>query len=161
MIDASTAKHEQYGFADFDLDAFPVLARAVANEAPAVSTKIEWLMPDRTVAKNYTQIFRVPYTHKHGDQGMKAKKLNELLQCCERALEHGAPSSWKSHNYQYGTCGGYRHYLGRDLTDADRISLRVLRSPVWRERVGEYDEVNDYTQTDEWLCEISLEVVPG
>lgn len=149
---------------------FPTLATAVVGSYPANSTKIAWMTPDGTVWENHTQIIRFPYegaapegSEGSGNDGDASEALFKFLAAIECALVDGIPG----HAAHTRTCGGYRHYLHRELVeDGDVLRLRPLREPFLWEFDHAYDPNTDsWTELRsprfEWLAEFSLEVSPG
>lgn len=164
---------------------FPLLARALAASVPAKSCKIEWIGAGGVVQENYTSILRYPY-QQSAEQGSAsrgedtrppAESLTEFLRGVEVTLWDGMPTI-ESGKWYRTTCGGVRHFLGRDPQGDDSIILRPLREPfMW---TWTHDFVDDETgavvgyDSDrpahwvekeqplyEWLAEFSLEVTPA
>lgn len=136
---------------------FPTIARAAKETAPAHDAVINWIFKkDGGVVSwwNYTQIFRAVW----GEWSplSKAETLTKFLREIEEVLEHGTryrpnhPDPWPSF------CGGYRFFLNSDLRDGDTLILRPLREPMLREITAPEDPSRSY----EWICELSLEVIP-
>lgn len=132
---------------------FPLLERATKNIRPARSTKVEWVSRNHKVGtrpaafSNYTQITRTPFD----TASMTASDaLRKHLESIEQTLEHGVPS-YDAVN-ALATCGGYRHYLGRDLRRRDKLTFRPLRDLAYRDCGN---------STFEWLTEFSLQVEPA
>lgn len=165
-------------------DEFPILARAVRETMPAHDVRIEWLVETLTAGTwpptegivsrfhrarwfNYQQIFRYPY-HGPTPQGSEmtgghdsvANARTAFLARVEQTLIYGVP-----HRDLYApitACGGYKHFLGREINDADVLKLRPLREPFlwtheWDYEIGVPLDTPKY----EWLAEVSLQVVPG
>ena len=137
---------------------YPTLARAQANSRPANRERIEWTVDVNSTLRsdvwhNYTQIIRWAYS---ADED-KERATDEFLTAVEKVLVHGVPSSIVN-PHPFTTCGGYRHYLGRELNDNDVITLRPLREPRFM-RLDRYGVPLD-TPVYEWLAEFSLQVVP-
>jgi hypothetical protein len=152
---------------------FPTLARAARNTQPAHDVVIEWLVdgpngPERW--RNFTQIVRWPYkgateqgARSRGSDENSHKAVVAFLRCVDETLRDGRPHR-ETTGMPIAWCGGYRHYLGRELTDSDILVLRPLREPFlwthdWKFRDREWVEL--YTPEYEWLAEFSLEVIPG
>jgi len=146
-----------YTFDDLIVDReeeFPVLARAVANMAPATNPKIEWLVGENDKGtlicwSNYCQIVRVPYQSEDHE-----KFKTEFLAAIEKILIYGIPSI-QTEPFTLRTCGGFLHYLGRELEDGDVIRLRPLRNVRYYLNEGLNGDIT------EWLAEFSLQVVPA
>jgi hypothetical protein len=99
------------------------------------------------------------------------KKMIEHLRDVERSLEFGAArkvvtyemrqdedGDWYIYENVLQFCGGYRHFLGRDLADNDTIRLRPLRDLVLLKN-RQAPDFDGYAE--EWLSEFSLEVTPA
>lgn len=171
-------KHDEHTFADLlegRGDQFPVLARAVANSVRASNVFVEWIDPDGTQRRNEQQIVRYPYNafagaaegaSAHPQDDRKEDQLELFLAAVEQVLIDGTPTEGRaSLRVPIRTCGGYKHFLGRELEDGDVLSLRPLRDPMWRlyTHTG-WDREDGPIKLDhpigEWLCEVSLEVIP-
>jgi len=139
-----------------------VLSRAAANTQPMCAGQHEWIVDvGEEPLTNFTSIVRYPYRAQLGLSGYDAeaeKALTKLLETVELVLTHGVPASRKDGS-PYFSCGGYRHYLGRDLVDSDELTLLVYRHPFLRcsdhnVATGEYYDLGAY----DWLAEFSLMV---
>lgn len=142
-------------------DEFPNLALAVADANPARNPTIEWLEQNDEglyTVKNYTQIVRFPFT---GIEN-RERQTTLLLTVVDQIIEYGRPQRAQPDTPPWSTCGGYRHFLGREVRDGDIVQLRALREPVLRSEdhnvaTGEYYDFPRY----EWLAEVSLLVIPS
>lgn len=173
-------KKEDFAFAELVQGRekeFPTLARAAQNSRPANDVRIEWTLNKFDGGKigwgiwhNYQQIFRYPYcgpvrqgSDSQGGHTSPDTARTEFLHSVEQVLIHGQPfRALEGTGMPYTCCGGYRHFLGRDLSPADTLSLRPLREPFlwtheWDYELGVPLETPKY----EWLAEVSLQVVPG
>ena len=113
--------------------------------------------------RNPAQIFRQPFNYKldKSDLREKSDEARERMKASlEQSFVHGAPSVFtlKDDNSveSFGTLGGVRHWLGRDLEPGDEIAVAVLYPMTLKLAVGEHDLFNDYVQTGEWITEVSL-----
>lgn len=156
-------------------DDYPTLARAVRGTSPAHDVRIEWLVDalgGHYIWHNYQQIFRFPYrgpvqqgSDSEGGHDSAQEARKAFLAAVEQTLEHGVPSDERARlRMPITSCGGYRHFLGRDLNKNDRLVLRPLREPFlwtheWGMVQGEWTALD--TPKYEWLAETSLMVVPG
>lgn len=129
---------------------YPTLCRAILNEKPAVSPKIEWLLTAidgvHRVEWNYTQILRVPFDPVKKDV---REGLEEMLADVEKTLVNGHRNAQPEGGLVTRLCGGTRFFLGRDAQPDDYVSLRTLRAPTLLSR-GWHGA--------EWLCEFSVMV---
>lgn len=135
---------------------WPLLARALEERRPALSTKIEWLVdeygPELTISRrakhNFTQIFR--------DADLEA-----LLDRLEFELRRGRRSFNVETPQPFPTFGGVYEILGRWPTERDTVRLYVLRDLFERQiTVNEYGVPLD-TPRSEWICEVSLMAASG
>jgi hypothetical protein len=165
-------KKEGHTFAELVQDRevdFPTLARAARNTRRAISVRVEWMADSDdgpTVWTNFTQIVRHPYRATHGEpsNAIHNAALVGFLAAIERILVDGVPAREEVGMAPISWCGGYRHYLGRELADDDLLVLKVLREPFrwthdWKHRDGEWMALD--TPEYEWLAEFTLEVTPG
>ncbi len=156
-------RKEDFPFAQYADDKYPLLKIAAANQQRASSYKVEWLVDGQWDNRweNFTQIFRTPFTPdpESGDREMW-RALERHLQDVENALWFGNPSyvssSERHHGHPIGTCGGALHYLKREPLSADTFVLRVLQDCVLLK-----DRGVAANRVDEFLSEISLQVNPA
>lgn len=139
---------------------FPTLARAATHTVPAHDVVIYWMTDANAESlTNFQQIFRTNCKTSPDKDATQAtaEALTELLTKINLTLRHGDPGRQDFRMW----CGGYRHYLGRDLTDDDKLILRPLSEPFLR--VIEQDEFDVYLDYPiyEWIAETSLQVVPA
>lgn len=148
---------------------YPTLARAIERMDAALSTKIEWLLPNPTRAEyNYTQILRTPFSitgteralSYDGDANLRKLRLEQLhrhLADAEKTVRFGKRSIRYSGHFSDGqlirtplhTCGGICEFK------AGRPSLMVLRDLVLLQN----RQMNDSdTYAEEFLSEFSLRV---
>lgn len=131
---------------------FPILARAAFNIWQTQTPGFAWVVPDKygcdTALINHCQIARTPFSYSHINRD---EALDRHFEIVEGTLVHGIP------RHEQGglrTCGGVRHYLGRDISDGDTINLVVMRDLALltnRQIPGE-------ERIDEWLSEFTLRV---
>lgn len=164
---------------------FPLLRRAVKNQKPAFSTKVEWLANDRRGRRyaehNWTTIFRNPWgvtntfrssrlyrdtsTSRKEREILGAEYVKERLKALEghlTAIEHSLKYGVRSVDYNapYGMCthmGGVLDVLERkrNILRSDKLTLRVLRDLV----ILTNRQANDADEyREEWLSEVTLEV---
>jgi hypothetical protein len=155
-------KPEDIGFENVGDYRYPLLRAALRDARPAISFKVEWLVdtPSRDPWVNYTQIVRTPFSVGPGDDYDREKyyALEQHLGEVERVLWDGVPDYTATEATPRSSCGGVRHYLGRDPHAGDRVALRVLRDvALYKNR----DDGSSSVRTHEYISEFSLEVVPA
>ena len=181
VLDGIAPKREEHTFAELvegREEEFPTLAAAVQCVVPATSVRIEWLVDGPTGTEtwhNYQQIWRYPYACPvaQGSVGVggvstleeaHGESLTKFLASIEQTLVYGSPGySHADYALPLATCGGTRHYLGRDIVIGDHISLRPLQEPFLWTHDWDYVEGAMVALDNphyEWLCETSLEVRP-
>jgi len=162
---------------------FPLLEQALDHEETleATDARIYWRKPPmESFGSNFVEIQRHPWSisrtgrqmggHR-AEERMRDRKLIEALQRIEITLEHGVPrriatlrmdideetGEWKIREDVVQTCGGFRHFLGRDLLPTDHFELRPMGDfTVLEHRQPPGADRYDY----EFHAEFSLEVNP-
>lgn len=155
---------EDHTFAELVQDReveYPTLARAARDTSPVRSIRIEWLVDvldddgklSRDIWHNFTQIVRTIDPDPD-------KARHQMLSAVEKTLIYGTPSG--NPNEMYTMCGGYKHYLNRDLNDNDRLVLCPLREPLMWKHDWKFSPDHGWYALDtpiyEWLTEFSLQV---
>lgn len=133
-------------------DEYPLLARALANAETAHSLRVEWIdsaLDDDgdvrlTANFNYCQITRTSTVEEH---------LKLVESCLRDGSRYQTDSTVAPHRYM----GGVIELLGREPSDSDYISLRVLRDLVEHEYEDFWDP--DRLVTD-YISEVSVIAKP-
>lgn len=158
-------------------DHYPLLARSLAYHPHDIGN----LFVDCAGKKNWTQIFRVPFTmtnswlaanHYGKTEQTKVAAIREesliwMLEHVETALlagrAHKTPvpkqgasaKEWENYAPRQ-TMGGAFQFLGRAPRKRDTFDLCTLRDLIYLEN----RQANDSdSRTDEWLCEITVHAV--
>lgn len=155
-----------YPFAQYADERFPLLQRAVRETGPLATYTVEWIGDwslrgdnEDGLWRNYGQIVRTPFTPRDDTDRDLWLALDRHLQTVENTLWDGVPSYTTNcgNGHPLGTCGGVRHYLGREPVETDEIILRIMQDCV----LLAYRSESKTRPVHEFLSEFSLQVSPA